>query len=200
MIIIPDQKYNPNFQETINSFTKLAPGVSLSKFFGSKGNPCSLTTIPKYRFDQEARKQLARNLYLHAEIFRSINGNVDFFKDIRLTVAEGVYRGGPTEEVGGENLFKQNGELVIYKVIDEEGKVDFERTFDLAVYWKDYIYYDKIVLEWDNWAPDGSLNGQIAVWVPPVPESFDVTFAKNVETRYNGQLFSGNELIEVLEN
>jgi hypothetical protein len=44
MIIIPDQKYNPNFVETVTSETKLAPGVSLSKFLGAKGNATSLET------------------------------------------------------------------------------------------------------------------------------------------------------------
>lgn len=200
MIIVPDQNYNPNFVDTIDSGTKLAPGVAISKFLGSKGNPCSLSTIDKYKSDQSARKQLARNLYLHSEMFRMINGNVDFFKDVRLVIVEGVYRGGPTETVAGENKLKQDGQFVVYRVIDENGEVDYERTFDLAEYWKDYANYDKLILEYDKWAVDGKLNAQVAVQMPVVPESFDVSFSKEVETRYNGQLFSKNELIEVLEN
>ena len=199
MIIVPDQNFNPNFVDTIDSGTKLAPGVSISKFLGTKGDPCSLSTIDKYKDDQDARKQLARNLYLHAELFRSINGNVDFFKDIRLVVVEGVYRGGPTETVAGENKDKQDGKLVVYRCIDENGEIDFERTFDLAEYWKDYTQYDKILLEYDKWEPSGKLNAQVAVLVPEVPESFDVSFGKQIETRFNGQLLSKNELLEVLE-
>lgn len=199
MIIVPDQNFNPNFVDTIDSGTKLAPGVSISKFLGTKGDPCSLTTIDKYKDDQDARKQLARNLYLHAELFRSINGNVDFFKDIRLVVVEGVYRGGPTETIAGENKDKQDGKLVVYRCIDENGQIDYERTFDLAEYWKDYTQYDKLMLEYDQWAPDGKLNAQVAVLMPEVPESFDVSFGKQVETRFNGQLLSKNELLEVLE-
>lgn len=199
MIIVPDQNFNPNFVNEINSGTKLAPGVSISKFLGTKGDPCSLSTIDKYKDDQDARKQLARNLYLHAEMFRSINGNVDFFKDIRLVVVEGVYRGGPTETVAGENKDKQDGKLIVYRCIDEKGEIDFERTFDLAEYWKDYTQYDKIMLEYDQWDPSGKLNGQVAVLMPEVPESFDVSFGKQIETRFNGQLLSKNELLEVLE-
>jgi hypothetical protein len=199
MIIVPDQNFNPNFVDTIDSGTKLAPGVSISKFLGTKGDPCSLTTIDKYKDDQDARKQLARNLYLHAELFRSINGNVDFFKDIRLVVVEGVYRGGPTETIAGENKDKQDGKLVVYRCIDENGQIDYERTFDLAEYWKDYTQYDKLMLEYDQWAPDGKLNAQVAVLMPEVPESFDVSFGKQIETRFNGQLLSKNELLEVLE-
>ena len=195
MIIIPDQKYNPNFVDTVTSETKLAPGVSLSKFLGTKGNSTSLETS-----NVSDRKQLLRNLYLHAELFRMINGNTDFFKDVRLIVSEGVYRGGPLETVAGENLAKQEGRLVVYKVVDETGTIDFERTFDLAEYWKDYANYEKLSLEYDVWSPDGSLNAQVAIEVPKVAESFDVNFGMNVETRYNGQLLAKNELIEVLNN
>ena len=195
MIIIPDQKYNPNFVDTVTSETKLAPGVALSKFLGTKGNSTSLETS-----NVSDRKQLLRNLYLHAELFRMINGNIDFFKDVRLIVSEGVYRGGPFETVAGDNLAKQEGRLVVYKVVDEKGTIDFERTFDLAEYWKDYANYEKLSLEYDVWSPDGVLNAQVAVEVPKVPESFDINFGRNVETRYNGQLLAKDELIEVLNN
>jgi hypothetical protein len=195
MIIIPDQKYNPNFIDTVTSETKLAPGVSLSKFLGTKGNSTSLETS-----NVTDRKQLLRNLYLHAELFRMINGNTDFFKDVRLVVSEGVYRGGPTETVTGDNLAKQEGRLVVYKVVDETGTIDFERTFDLAEYWKDYANYEKLSLEYDVWSSEGTFNAQVAVEVPKVPESFNVKFKMNVETKYNGQLFAKNELIEILHN
>mgnify|MGYP000045749482 FL=1 len=200
MIVLPDQKFNPNFQDIILSSTKLAPGVSLAKFLGTKGNPCSLTTVPKYQNDQTERKQLARNLYLHAELFRSVNGNTDMFKDVRLIVTEGVYRGGPIETVAGDNLTKQEGRLVVYKVVGEDGKIDYERTFDLAVFWKDYMNYDKLSLEYDMWNPNGVLNAQIAVETPKVPESFDVSFGGKVQTNFNGSLLSADELTEVLED
>ena len=197
MIIIPDQKYNPNFlsHQEINGSTKLAPGVSLSKFLGAKGNATSLNTS-----NVEDRQQVLRNLYVHAELFRMINGNVDMFKDVRLVVVEGVYRGGPFETVAGDNLLKQQGRLVVYKVYDENGEIDHERTFDLAVYWKDYGRYDKISLEYDLWDPDKKFNSQIAVYTPNVPESFDIDFGMDVETRWNGNVTTKNELIEILEN
>jgi hypothetical protein len=200
MIIVPDQKYNPNFVETITSGTKLSPGCSIAKFLGSKGDPCSLSTISKYQNDQSARKQLARNLYLHAEMFRMINGNIDFFKDVRLVVVEGVYRGGPLETVGGDNIKKQDGQMVSYRMIDENGLVDLERTFDLAEYWKDYANYEKLILEYDMFDPSGSLNAQVTVEVPNVPESFNVSYGRKVETAFNGTLLSSNELIEVVKD
>jgi hypothetical protein len=203
MIIVPDQKYNPALLEDseITSFTKLSPGVSISKFLGSKGNPCSLSTIDKYQNDPAARKQLACNLYLHAELFRSINGNIDLFNDVRLIVAEGVYRGGPTETVGGENLLKQDGQMVTYKVLDENGELDYEKTFDVAEYWKDYMEYDELLLEYDNWDASGKLNAQVSVVMPKVDaSSWKFGFKNGLETRYNGSLFGKNELIEVLED
>jgi len=200
MIIIPDPVYNPNHLDKVTTTTKLAPGVSISKFFGSKGNPCSMTSIAKYRTNQDARVQLARNLYIHAELFRSINGNVDMFKDVRLVVSEGVYRGGPLELIGGDNQKKQDGLLVVYKVFGEDGEIDYERTFDLADYWKDYMVYEKLSLEYDKWDPSGKLNAQVAVEIPKIPESFDVDFGMKVETNFNGHLFSANELIEVVDN
>lgn len=200
MIIVPDQKYNPNFVETITSGTKLSPGCSIAKFLGSKGDPCSLSTISKYQNDQNARKQLARNLYLHAEMFRMINGNIDFFKDVRLVVVEGVYRGGPLETVGGDNIKKQDGQMVSYRMIDENGLVDLERTFDLAEYWKDYANYEKLILEYDLFDPSGALNAQVTIEVPKVPESFDVSYGRKVETVFNGTLLSSNELIEVVKD
>lgn len=208
MIIAPDQKFNPDFQDKITGGTKLAPGVTLSKFFGGSGNPCSISSIEKYRLNEnDELKQLARNLYLHAELFRSINGKTDQFKDIRLVIVEGVYRGGPQEgfgdnekEIRGDNILKQEGRLVVYKVIDEFGKVDLERTFDVAEYWKDYMNYELLSLEYDKWDPSGVINGQIAVTMPKVTESYDVDFGMGVQTFYNGQLFSANELVEVLEN
>ena len=195
MIIIPDQRYNPNFVDTVTSETKLAPGVSLSKFLGAKGNATSLETSTV-----SDRKQLLRNLYIHAELFRMINGNTDFFKDVRLIVAEGVYRGGPLETVAGDNLKKKEGRLVVYRVVDEDGEIDYERTFDLAEYWKDYANYEKLSLEYDVWDPEGKLNAQVAVEIPNIAESFDVDFGMNVETKYNGQLLASNELIEVVNN
>ena len=195
MIYIPDPVYNPNFvpDSKISAKTKLAPGVSIAKFLGAYGDRTHFNFIGS----SAQRKQLARNLYLHAELYRSLNGNIDLFNDVRLIVSEGIYRGGPDETVAGENLKKQNGTLVGYQVINQKGKIDNFKTFDVAEYWKDYFQYEKLILDYDIYNPDGSLTSQILVEVPEVPESFDLNFSKNVETRFNGTLLSSDELIEV---
>lgn len=195
MIIIPDPTYNPNFvsASSISPATKLGPGITIAKFLGAYGDRTNMGFIGS----PAARASLARQLYLQAELMRVVTGNTDLFNDVRLIVSEGVYRGGPDESVSGENLKKQTGHLVVYQLIDQEGNIDHDKTFDLAEYWKDYFNFEGLYLEYDIYNPDGSLTSQIAVEMPTVPESFDVIFSKNVETRYNGSLLSKDELIEV---
>lgn len=195
MIILPDPIYNPNFLDgdKISSRTKLAPGVTIAKYLGAYGDKTPFSHIG----DADKRKQIARNLYLHAELYRTINGNTDLFNNVRLIVSEGIYKGGPLETVGGDNLKKEDGRVVVYQVIDREGKIDHSATFDIAEYWKDYTFYDKITLDYDIYNPDGSLTSQIVVEMPEVGESFDLNFKFGISTNYNGKLLSSKELIEV---
>jgi hypothetical protein len=195
MIILPDPVYNPNFLDgdSISSRTKLAPGVTIAKYLGAYGDKTPFSHIGT----AEERKQIARNLYLHSEMYRTINGNTELFNDVRLIVSEGIYKGGPLETVGGDNLKKQNGRVVVYQVIDREGKIDHASTYDVAKYWKDYCFYDKITLDYDIYNPDGSLTSQIVVEITDVPESFDVNFKLQVATNYNGKLLTSGELAEV---
>ena len=195
MIILPDPIYNPNFLDgdKISSRTKLAPGVTIVKYLGAYGDKTPFSHIGT----AEERKQIARNLYLHSEMYRTINGNTELFNDVRLIVSEGIYKGGPLETVGGDNLKKQNGRVVVYQVIDREGKIDHVSTFDVAEYWKDYCFYDKITLDYDIYNPDGSLTSQIVVEMPDVPESFDINFKLGIATNYNGKLLTSGELAEV---
>ena len=105
---------------------------------------------------------------------------------------------GPLETVGGDNLKKEDGRLVAYQVIDREGKIDHSATFDIAEYWKDYCFYEKMLtLDYDIYNPDGSLTSQIVVEMPEVTESFDLNFGLGISTIYNGKQLSGGELIEV---
>ena len=195
MIILPDPIYNPNFLDgdKISSRTKLAPGVTIAKYLGAYGDKTPFSHIGT----AEERKQIARNLYLHAEMYRTINGNTELFNDVRLIVSEGIYKGGPLETVGGDNIKKQNGRIVVYQVIDREGKIDHSATFDVAEYWKDYCFFDKLTLDYDIYNPDGSLTSQIAIEMPEVSESFDLDFKGSVTTTYNSKLLSSKELIEV---
>ena len=196
MIILVDPVYNPNLQSSINSSTRLSPGVTIAKFLGAYGDRTSFDHIGT----NTERSQIARNLYMQGEAIRTINGNTTYFNDIRLVVSEGLYRAGPLETLSGDTTKKADGRLCYYQVIDREGNIDFEKTFDVAEYWKDNIDYKTLTLDYDTYNPDGSLTAQIGLEFPTMPESFDVRFSNSLQTMFNNQTQSKNELVEILPN
>lgn len=198
MNVLVDPVYNPNLlnPNQINSATKLAPGVTIAKFLGAYGDRTSFNHITS----SAARQQIARQLYLQAELYRSINGNTDMFNDVRLIVSEGLYRAGPEETIGGDNIKKADGVLVGYQVVNREGKIDHERTYEVAEFWKDNVFYDKLTLAYDTLNPDGSLTSQILIEMPKANESFTMDFRFDITTTYNDAEQSRNELTEVLSN
>lgn len=193
MIFLPDPVYNPNFQSEITAQTKLAQGIPIVKFLGAKGNRTQFERVTQDRF------QIARNLYLHAELIKKTLANSDFSRN-RLVIAEGIYvpAGAETVSSGSISDLKQTGRAVAYELYGANGKIDFAKSFELAVFWKDYCDYDKIVLDYDTFDPSGEINCQIVVSMPNVPTSFDVSFARKVETTFNTKLQSQNELVEIL--
>jgi len=193
MIYLPDPIYNPNFLNDINSSTKLGPGISIIKFLGAKGSRLQFERI---KFD---KFQIARNLYLHAELIKKTIVNSDF-DDYRLVVAEGIYVPAEKETVTTQSVndLKQSGRAVVYQLYGTNGKIDFSKSFDLAVYWKDYCDYEKIILDYDTYDPSGEPSCQIVAVMPNVPESFDISFQRKVETTFNTKLQSSNELVEIL--
>lgn len=200
MIIIPDYRFNPNFIETstLTPATKLAHGVPLGVFLGSYGNKMALRNIQ----NDIAKKQILRNLYLHAQIINFINSSDidrDIFPTINLIVSEGLYRHQSIRPIDGENIKKSDGRLVVYQVINAEtGRLDHDKTFDVAEFIKDYFHFEKITLEYDTYNVDNSLTSQILIEMPTVPETFNVRFSYDVETTYNGSLLSKDELVEVM--
>lgn len=193
MIYLPDPLYNPNFLQDVTASTKLGQGISITKFLGAKGSRMQFERIAFDKF------QLARNLYLHAELINKTRANSDF-DDYRLVVAEGIYVPAKTEVVTSQSVndFKQSGRAVVYQLYGTNGKIDFSKSFDLAVYWKDYCDYEKIILDYDTYDPSGEPSCQIVVIMPNVPESFDISFKRKVETTFNTKLQSSNELVEFL--
>ena len=98
----------------------------------------------------------------------------------------------------GLNYLMSRGLAVVYELIGLDGKIAIEKTFDLAVYWKDNIQFDKMILDYDNYNPDNTLNAQIILVMPEVISPWTVTFNNNIETRYNNINQVTNELLEVL--
>ena len=88
--LLVDAKYNPVFQDTITSKTKLAPGISMAKFLGGDNDPVTLTHIT----DDDQKVLLAKQYVLHAHAMKLINSctGAKRFNDYRLQVVEGLYR------------------------------------------------------------------------------------------------------------
>ena len=193
MMILVDPVFNPNFAGQISSATKLGPGITIAKFLGAYGDRTPFDFVG----DETTRLSIARQLYLQAEMMRVIQGNIDLFNDVRLIVSEGIYRAGPSETLVDDTLAKSKGELVFYQVIGKDGTIDFEKTFDIAEYWKDYTNYDELRLDYDTYNPDGTLTASIGVLMPTVDQTFEVNFKNDVRTFFNNSLQSKDELVEI---
>lgn len=193
--IIVDPHYNPMSADKIDSHTELANGITIATFLGGRGDGTTLNHIP----DPIEREQVARNLYLQAYAMSTIKQSRQF-RNYRLVVDEGLYKGGPTETVTPDSIndLAKTGRAIAYKLFNNSGVVDNSALFDLAIYWKDYLFYDKIIVDYDIYNPDGSLDFQVILVVPEVPENWTVTYKKQLETIYNGVVQTTGELIEIL--
>ena len=123
------------------------------------------------------------------------------------------------ERAGGINELRRTGRAIGYQLIDKNGKTDPRKSFDLAVYWKDYLDYNELELAYDTFDPSGELTTSIILTMPKVPESFEVDFndregvdlelesllgdsgrsdGYRLKTTYNGEVQTKNELLEIL--
>ena len=195
MIYTPNPIYNPEFQEEINGRTKLAPGITLSKFMGGYGDQFTLNHIA----DRNEKLKIAKQLYMQAQAMRTVATDEGQFADLRLIVAEGMYRTGPNEVLNPTSInYKMSkGMAVVYELIDENGDISLGKTFDLAVFWKNNLQFDKMILDYDTYEPDGSLNAQIILIMPQITPPWEVRYKNEIETRFNNYVQSTNELIEV---
>jgi hypothetical protein len=201
-VILPAPQFNPNFKETIDENTLLAPGVRISDFLGGN-DPITLDHI---RDDETALQQLARNLYIHAEILSSFRDvSLKLFYQHRLVVSEGVYKAGPNETVtpGSSNDLSRTGRLIWYRLVNKDGQFANEKLFDLADWWKDTLSYDNLILDWDTYSPETEagevvISGQLGLEIPNMSETFEAQYKKNVKTTFNNSTFKNNEIVEVL--
>ena len=192
--MLPDPIFNVNFSTNILAGTKLARGIPISKFLGGRGDPITMRHL---KFKE--RRPIARQLYLQAEAMKSIDTNEGKFKDHRFVVVEGLYKPaeGETLTPGSLNDLASKGRAVVYELVDAQGKVDVQKTFDLAIYLKDNLYYDKLILDYDTLAPDKSLNAQIIIVMPEIDETYTGVYGMKIETRFNNGVQSDKEFVEV---
>jgi hypothetical protein len=202
MKILVDPQYKPTGQITSN--TKLGTGITCAKFLGGIGSRTQFEKMYDEGFGGPVdRNQVARNLVLHARAMNSVLINQQFAQH-RLIVSDGLYEPfydlprDIKETAGGFNAERRFGRGIGYQLIDRNGKSDPVRTYELAVYWKDYIDYNELELAYDTFDPNGDLVASILLTMPEVPESYDVSFSYDLKTTYNGTLQARNELLEIL--
>ena len=192
--LIVEPRFNPNLKKTITSETKLAPGITIAKFLGAYSDRTSFDHIT----NSPERLEIARQLVVQAQAMRSVV-DCGLFDDIRLIVSEGLYRIKEDETLfDDENIYNKTvGNLVYYQVIDSKGSIDYERTYDVAAYLSDYALFDELILDYDEYNPDGTLSAQIGLLVKNVGEKFTRTFDFTLKTVYNNHLQSRGELVEI---
>jgi hypothetical protein len=185
----------------ITRTTPIAEGVYLSRYLGGTGQQGRLSQISIAR-----RQQIARNLQPNAEIFRRIRSNRDAdFSNHRLVVAEGLYQPTDAEQAFAGwatsiNKLRSEGRAAVYELHNSNGLIDAAKTFDLAVYLKTVTVFEKLILDYDTYDVDGSLNAQIIIVMPELSLTYEVSdggFTKDVETRYNGSIMSSTDLLEI---
>ncbi len=197
---IPNGVFNPVFQDSITPRTKLGEGITMAKFLGSHGDPVTMNFV----LTNADKLTLAKQYYLHAKALTMINSaeSTKQFEKFRLEVLEGYYEKGVGEtldETDGINFLLSTGQAVVYHLIGENGKIAIEETFDLAVYWKDNLNFEKLILDYDTYNPDKSLHACIILVMPQIVSPWRVSYNNEVETRYNNNVQTTNELLEVLE-
>lgn len=198
--IIPDAQYDPTFQPVITGRTRLANSITLSKFLGSYNDPVSISHL-----DSDEKLLLAKQYYLHAQVLQSINSSpglrgIKTFEKFRMIVSEGFYREGPSEDLDvtdGINYLKTNGRAVVYELIGEDGDIAFDKTFELAVHLKNNVDFDKLILNYDSYSPDGLLHVDIVLIMPEIISPWSVTYNNIIETRFNNSVQATGELLEI---
>jgi hypothetical protein len=153
--------------------------------------------------DNKKRQQIARNLQVHAWYLSTINSGVIFDHNLyTLKVQRGLYSPGPAEKptAGSVNSLAMEGRSVIYELVNKgSGQVETSKTYDLAVYLKDFIPFDKLILDYDTYDPSGVLSASIIINTPVIPETYlNIKWDNKVETLNNNKVIA-SDLIEVFQ-
>lgn len=184
----------------INASTMLAKGVPLGTFLGGTGDAVTLNHIATL----EERQAIVRNLLPQAELVRWVQQDKGQFKDYRLIVVSGLYKLSPSETKtdGSDKDLATKGRRVLYELYGPNGKPAPDKIYELADYLTDVIYFDKMMLSYDNFNPAGTMVALLSVTMPELTTTYTIAgggnFKNLLETRYNGKVQSANDLIEVL--
>jgi hypothetical protein len=188
----PNPAYIPSGTPT--SSTEIGNNIRLSRFLGAEGDKVTLNHIAT----SEEKLNITRQFMLHASALESVS-----YSNHSIVVVEGLYKKGPSETLtsGTTNDLATKGRVAVYEV-RSGGKIDFDKTFELATWWKDTINFDKLSLSYDTFNPDGSLTAQIILEMPEINSDFELVsgrYQNKIETLYNNAV-QGQDLIEVVES
>jgi hypothetical protein len=191
-------EYNPEFQSRITNKTKLAIGINMAKFLGGYGSAGNMNHISE---DSE-RLRIAKQYSMHANAMRKVMTNQSKFNNYRLVIAEGLYKPSVLEtvEIDSINFLKSKGRAVVYELRDLNGNIAHEKTFDLAVYWKDNLNFESLILSYDSYNYDRSITAQIILVMPEIIPAWNVTYKNEIMTMYNNNVQTNGELVEILNN
>jgi len=198
MIFQVDNAFNPEKNLPISNETKLAKGIVLAKFLGGYGNAANLNHI----VDDGDKLVIAKQYCLHAAAMKTVSENFGKFRNYRLVVAEGLYKPFKDEQlqINSVNYLKSKGRTVVYELRDQDGNIAYEKSYDLAVYWKDNLQFEKLTLSYDTFAPDGSLMVQLVLTMPRIVPPWTVTYKNDISTDYNLINQTNGELTEILKS
>ena len=186
----------------IGTGTRVAERVGFARFVGAEDGGAfkSLSLADK--------KQIGKNYIAQVNLTKMVMGARGQFASHRLKIIEGFYakelygKGSP-QGISAETLtpnglldLRSKGRAVVYELYGPDGKMDGDGTYDLAVALSYIGQFDKLVLDYDNFSADGSMNVQIIVEMPNITGDV-VTFQRNVETRYNNALQASDSLVEL---
>jgi hypothetical protein len=189
---MPEANYIIRKNTVVLPSTKLSSDISLVKFLSGSGNKVTLNHIT----DDEERRKVARNLQQQIMATISFRNNLQFM-NYRLIVIEGLYKAGAGEDLSDFATLATKGQSVVYQVINSLGKIDMDKTFEVAEYWKNSLSYDKLILDYDTYNIDGSLSAQIVVVMPELPNTYTTKYARDIETKFNNTIQSNADLIEI---
>jgi len=189
---IPDPQYIITDSSIITPSTRLSDKYTLAKFLSGQGNKVTLNHI----VDNTARISIARNLQQQINAINVFHDTLRFM-NYRLVIIESLYQTGPGESASDIASLATNGQSVVYQVINDLGQVDLPKTFELAEYWKSFVQFDKCILDYDNYNPDGSLSAQIVLTMPNISTTYEASYSNKIETRYNNKTQSSSDFVEI---
>lgn len=191
---VVDPKYNPLNETFITSDTKLGPGITVGTFLGSPGNRSNFDYAPNNNW----RQYVTLQLYVHAEFIRAVRNNPEF-ENHRLVPVESIGDSLQAQTSTDINADKRVGRIVTYELYNDLGEIDIPKSYDLAVFWKDYTSYDRIILWYDRFDPSTKLHCQIILETPYLSSSLTLSNPESrISTRFNGFTISSQDLLEIL--